>query len=186
MNFTPRIVGIAGAFGSGKSTAAELLKVAGYEHISLGEFLEEELQKRGVQNITRKALQDIGNEWRDQFGSAVLTEKALEHAKAKGYKKIVIEGFRNPDEIKRLRKEKDFILLSLVVNRQTRFERLQSVKRREELTRETFEQLDDRDLGIGEGKKGLQTAICVMMADIFIDNNQDIQSLKNKLTKEVK
>src|SRR3982750_1116806 len=96
---TPQILGIAGAFGSGKSTAADFLQKKGYQHITLSQFLEEELEKNGETEITRKKLQDLGNAWRKEFGNAVLVEKALQYAKEHGWEYIVIEGFRNPDEI---------------------------------------------------------------------------------------
>jgi len=154
-----KIIGIAGAFGSGKSTAAAILQDLGYTHISLGQFLEEELQERGEKEITRKQLQDLGNQWREEQGNAILVKKALEYAAKNNLDKVVIEGYRNSDEVLELRKKAEVLLISLVVNRQTRFNRLKRLKRREKLTPTLFEELDNRDLGIGEGEHGLQTGM---------------------------
>jgi dephospho-CoA kinase len=77
-------------------------------------------------------------------------------------------------------------LLALVVNREIRFNRLKHLKRRETLTKELFEELDNRDLGIGEKDSGLQTAICIAMADIFIENNGTLQDLEEKLGQLIK
>lgn len=180
------IIGIAGAFGSGKSLSADVLHDLGFEKITLSQFLEKDLTKKSRGKITRKKLQDLGNEWRKKYGNAVLVEKALTLAKKNNWGKIVIEGFRNAEEIKRLRKEKNFLLISLIVNRSIRYERLKNLKRREALTKELFDELDDRDLGIGEEKYGLHTAICVAMADVFIENNGSRESLARKVKEAIK
>ncbi len=184
MTSQKKIIGISGAFGSGKSTAAETLQDLGYHKISLSSFLEEELLLLG-DSVTRRNLQDLGNLWREQFGKTVLIEKALAVAEKNGWNKIVIEGFRNSEEILYLRKY-DALLVSLVVNRKTRFTRLKNLKRREELTEELFEELDNRDLGIGEKDFGLQTAICIAMADVFIENNDSSQHLEKRIKELVK
>ncbi len=180
------IIGIAGAFGSGKTTASQLLENLGYQRISLGQFLEEELVARGEKEITRKKLQDIGNEWRVKYGNDVLVRKALDLVRQNNWEKVVIEGYRNSDEVLTLRKSGLAVLISLIVNRETRFRRLKQLKRREKLTKDLFDELDNRDLGIGEGEHGLQTAICIAMADVFIENNGTVRGLATKLRKIVK
>jgi dephospho-CoA kinase len=184
MKSQKKIIGISGAFGSGKSTAAEILQTLGYHKISLSFFLEEELLALG-ESITRKKLQDLGNTWRQQFGRTILVEKALAQAEKNGWDKIVIEGFRNSEEVLYLRKY-DALLLSLVVNRDTRYARLKDLKRREKLTEKLFEELDNRDLGIGEKEFGLQVAICIAMSDIFIENNGSFQSLETRVKDIIK
>jgi dephospho-CoA kinase len=179
-----KIIGISGAFGSGKSTAAEILQDLGYHKISLSFFLEEELSRQG-ESVTRKKLQDLGNSWREEFGRTILIEKALAQAEKNGWSKVVIEGFRNMEEVLFLRKY-DALLLSLVVNRNTRFARLKNLKRREELTEALFAELDNRDLGIGEKETGLQAAICIAMADVFIENNGSFKDLETRVKEIVK
>lgn len=175
-----KIIGITGAFGSGKSTAAGILQDLGYHKISLSSFLEEELQNQ-KKEITRQSLQDLGNLWREKYGRGVLFEKALECAEKNKWQQVVIEGFRNTEEVLLLRK-RGSVLLSLIVDRATRFVRLKSLQRREHLTEELFEKLDNRDLGIGEKDSGLQGAICIAMADIFIENNGSLSDLEKKIS----
>lgn len=182
----PLIIGIAGAFGSGKSTASDFLESLGFTKISLVSFLEEELKNQGEKNITRKLLQDLGNDWREKFGAGVLALKALALIKERGIRKAVVEGFRNTLEIEEFRREGNFKLIGIVVNRKIRFERLKKLNRREKLDWKLFNQLDNRDLGIGEGKSGLQVAICLALSDIFIENNHNLQELKNKIQDAVK
>ena len=173
------IIGISGPFGSGKTTAANFFETKGYKVIVLSSFLEEEAKKRKLP-ITRKVLQDIGNEWREKSGSSILMKKALQNIKID--EKVVIDGLRNLGELDSLKKENG-ILLAIVADKKTRFDRLKNLKRREQLTEDLFRTLDLRDLGINEKITGLQTAFCIALADIFIDSNSTIQEFERKLDK---
>lgn len=181
MENKPLVIGITGVFGSGKSTAADFLKDLGFVKISLVQFLEEELIKQGEKKITRKLLQDLGNEWREKYGAEILAQKALELVQKVKAQKAVIEGFRNVSEIEFLKQNSRFILIGIVVNRDIRLERLKKTKRREELTPELFEELDDRDLGLGEQRSGLQVAFCIARSEVFIENNGDLTDLKKRI-----
>ncbi|MBI4089487.1 MAG: AAA family ATPase [Candidatus Levybacteria bacterium] len=181
MKNKPLIIGITGAFGSGKSTAASFLEKKGFRKIVLSSFIENEAKKSGIKKITRRLLQDIGNEWREKYGGSILAKKAIALLNKKNLLRVVIDGIRNLSEIEEFRRSYPFILLAVVSNRQIRFERLKFLKRRERLTWDLFEKLDKRDLGIGEGKTGLQVAFCIALADVFIDNNQNLSDFKNKL-----
>lgn len=172
MNNSPLIVGITGAFGSGKSTAASFFESHGFKKIILSSFLEEEALKRGVKRVTRKILQDIGNEWRERHGNGILVKKALDSILEGNYRKVVIDGIRNIGEIGELKKHNSFVLFAILCDRKTRFERLKKLKRREDLTWELFNRLDTRDLGIGEIKSGLQVAFCIAISDFYITNNE--------------
>jgi len=179
------IIGITGAFGSGKSTAADILKDLGLTKISLVSFLEEELKSRREKKIIRKNLQNLGNQWREGYGAGILASKAIVLIKEKSTRKVVVEGFRNIAEIEEFRKFKNFKLIGIIANRKIRFERLRKLKRREKLNWELFNQLDNRDLGINEEKNGLQVAICLALSDIFIENNKSLEKFKNKIQKAI-
>lgn len=183
MENKPLIVGITGAFGSGKSTAADFFELKGYKKISLVCFLEEEAKKRDFKKITRKILQDLGNEWRKKYGAGILAKKALTLLKQNNVKKAVIDGFRNIREIEEFHKNSKFTLLGIMADRKIRFERLTKLKKRESLTWDLFTKLDYRDLGIGEEKTGLQVAICLALSDVFIENNGSEIEFKGKLEK---
>lgn len=177
----PTIIGITGAFGSGKSTAATFFELEGFKKIVLSSFLEEEAYKRGFNKITRKILQDIGNEWRKRYGIGILAKKAINVGSENTQAKLVIDGIRNVGEIDEFRKNKQFILIAVIADRKVRFERLSKLKRRESLTWELFQRLDRRDLGLGQRKTGLQVAQCIAMADVFIDNNGTKEEFMEKL-----
>lgn len=181
MKKKPFIIGITGAFGSGKSTASDFFESKGFAKIILSSFLEEEAKKRIKGKITRKLLQDIGNTWRKKYGNGILAKKTLYLLLSKDIKNAVVDGIRNIGEIDELRKNNRFILLAVIADREVRFERLKKLKRRESLTWELFNKLDHRDLGLGQKKTGLQVAACQAMADVFINNNSSLDEFRNKL-----
>lgn len=177
------LIGITGGFGSGKSEAASFFESKGFKTIILSLFLEKEAKIRGFKKITRKILQDIGNEWRKKIGTGVLSEKAIACIKKEKIKRAIIDGIRNPGEVKRLRKEKNFILLGIIADKKNRFERLKNLKRREKLTWELFHKLDRRDMGLGQKEGGLRVLACLKKADFYIENNKSIDEFKNNLAK---
>jgi len=174
-------IGITGGFGSGKSTAASFFESKGFKKIILSLFLEEEVKKRGSKRITRKILQDIGNEWRKNFEHGILAEKAVDYIKKERIRKAVIDGIRNIGEIKELKKEKNFVLIAIILSKKNRFERLKNLKRREKLTWEIFKRLDKRDMGAGQKQAGLHVAECIALSDISIDNNCTKEEFERKL-----
>ena len=180
------LIGITGGFGSGKSTSASFFESKGFKKIILSLFLEEEAKKRGFKRITRKILQDLGNEWRKNFGRGNLAEKAIDFIKKNKIEKAVIDGIRNAGEVERLKKEKNFILLGIVSNKKNRFERLKNLKRREKLTWEIFKKLDRRDMGVGQKQAGLHVVECIALSDIFIDNNGTKEEFERKLPQFLK
>jgi len=180
------LIGITGGFGSGKSTAASFFESKGFKKIILSLFLEEEAKKRGFKRITRKILQDIGNEWRKNFGHGILAGKAVDYIKREKIKKAVIDGIRNTGEVERLRKEKNFVLLAIIADKKNRFERLKNLKRREKLTWKIFKRLDRRDMGAGQKQAGLHVAECIVLSDLSIDNNGTKEEFERKLSQFLK
>ncbi|MBI2195676.1 MAG: hypothetical protein HYU48_01370 [Candidatus Levybacteria bacterium] len=176
-----KIIGITGAFGSGKSTAAAFFELRGFKKIILSRFLEDEARNRGIKEITRKVLQDIGNEWREKYGVSVLADKVLAKSYSKNFDKVVADGIRNVGEIEKLRNSHSFTLVAILSDRKTRFERLEKLRRRENLTWELFEKLDIRDAGDGERETGLQVDKCISMADYVIENNGSKEEFNKKL-----
>lgn len=177
------IIGVTGAFGSGKSTAAAFFSSKGFTKIILSSFLEEEVKRRGVKKITRKVLQDVGNQWRKKYGRGILAKKALNFLKKENITKAVIDGIRNTGEIDELRGRGKMTLLAVIADRKIRFDRLKKLKRRELLTWDLFSKLDRRDLGLNQKETGLQVTTCLALADVFITNNDTKKELEEKLEK---
>jgi dephospho-CoA kinase len=180
------LIGITGAFGSGKSTAADFFSANGFKIITLSDFLEEELINKGRTRITRELLQDKGNELREKYGAGFLAKKALEFIKKERIQKAAIDGIRNIGEINEFREQENYVQVGILADRKIRFERLKGLKRRESLTWNFFQKLDSRDLGIGEQKSGLQTAFCITLSDVFITNNRTEDDFKKELLQFLK
>ena len=182
MKNQPLLLGITGAFGSGKSTASAFFAANGFTIIRLSAFLEAKLNKQPGE-ITRKMLQDKGNELREKHGAGVLAKRALEYIEKENLERVVIDGIRNLEEFEVLCTNPNFLLLAIIADRDVRLKRLQEKPRREPLTMQSFAKLDYRDLGVGEKDTGLQTGMCIALADVYVENNGTEEVLKKKLEK---
>ncbi len=185
------IIGVVGQIACGKGELKDFLvdKLA-FTSFSLSSIVHEELRKRGVQEISRKALQDIGDELRKKFGGDVLARKAITYLKRPrmiGNNKIIIEGIRNPAEIEYLKTFPNFVLIGVKAKRELRFKRLlQRVKSWDPKTWNDFLVVDRRDLGLGQKKSGQQVGKCLHYCDYILTNNKDIKDFQRKIQKLVK
>lgn len=180
------IIGLTGTFGSGKSAAADFFEQKGFTKVVLSSFLEEEAKRRRIRKITRKLLQNIGNQWRKEYGKEILAKKAINFLREKNIKKAVIDGIRNTGEIEELKKYTNFILIAIIADRKIRLERLKKLKRRENLTSSLFDKLDKRDSGLGQKKTGLQVTQCIGLADVSVYNNSSSNDFTAKLNSFLK
>jgi dephospho-CoA kinase len=169
----PLVIGLTGAFGSGKTSAANFFEEKGFKRIGLSDFLKDQLTKDG-KSLTRKNFQDLGNELRRKNGPGYLAKKASEMIVLENLDKVTVDGLRNIGELDILRKNFNFVLIGVVADRQVRFNRIKNMKEREELTFNEFEELDRRDLGLTEEDlSGLQVAKCLALADYFAESNDE-------------
>ena len=102
------IIGVTGAYSSGKDTVAEIIIKSGFSHISLSDILRDELKKE-EKKITRDDLINGGNKLREKYGPNILAKKALEKAKEIG----AITGLlicNNPPELEYI-----YHLISIIV-----------------------------------------------------------------------
>ena len=89
--------------GSGSNSVGDfLVEEKGFIWLSYSDILREELQKEGKE-ITRKAMQDLGNEIRERYGAGELSKRLIN--KMEGGKNYVVGTIRNPAEIEELRKK---------------------------------------------------------------------------------
>jgi len=95
------IIGITGTICAGKGTLVEALQEQGFAHFSVRGFLEEGLEKRGLEK-SRDNLVNLANEWREKFGPHYIAERLYEQAQ-KQQKNAVIESIRNISEVDFLR-----------------------------------------------------------------------------------
>ncbi|MGI8419774.1 MAG: hypothetical protein ACR2LN_03965 [Candidatus Levyibacteriota bacterium] len=183
MKKQPLLLGITGAFGSGKSTAAAFFAARGFTFIRLSSYIEEEIKRHHASEITRTLLQEKGNALRARFGAGVLAKRVLEQIAKEKLERVVIEGISNMEEVERLYKNPNFLLLAIVTDRDIRLRRLQTISGQEVLTMQTFAKQDYSELGVGEKDTGMQTGMCIALADVYVENNNTKAVLEKKLEK---
>lgn len=181
------IIGLTGPICAGTDTLADILKKEhGYAWIAYSDILRQELLKRNVE-LTRKNLQDIGDELRKNEGHGVLSKRIIEQIDPK--KHYVIGNIRNPGEVEEMRKHfgEQFVLIKLEADQKIRFERL--LKRRREKDPQTFEEFVDverRDFGENEESHGQQHAKVFALADKQIKNETTVNDLREQLVRIMK
>lgn len=179
------IIGVVGQIACGKGVLKDyLINKFDFSSFSLSSIVHNEAKKRGIKEVTRKQLQDIGNDLRKKYGRDVLAKKALEIIKKSKNSRWVIEGIRNPAEVELLKKQKNFTLIGIKSKRTLRFQRLlKRAKPWDPKTWEQFLKVDRRDLGKGEQSIGQQVGKCLAYCDYVLTNNKDKQDFERKVNK---
>ena len=178
-----KVIGITGTLCSGKGVVKDLLsrKLNCYT-VSLSSIIRAELERK-QKDFNRKILQDQGNELRRKYGADILARLAIDYMQ-RDKEAIIIDGIRNPAEVKYLRKEfgKNFVLIAVDAPKKIRFERMVRRARRDDpKTWEEFLELDERDQGKGEPEYGQQVRKCIEQADFLIMNDGSFEDLEKKV-----
>lgn len=185
------VIGLTAPFGSGCSTAAQLLHDhGGFEVLGLSGPLREGWPTGFTP--TRSDLQNKGNLLRKQSGDAgFLVADALKRAKIGDYlkKPIVIDGIKNVGEINRLKEVfgRRFFLFTLDCPTDQRWSRVGAKDYKKlGLTIKEFTADDQRDKD-EEFQFGQQVQPCVDQADVLILNDDAVttSNLRKKLLAHV-
>ncbi len=172
------VIGLVGPIASGKGTISEYLQSLGFKYYSLSNVVREETQARGLE-MTRKNLQDVGNDLRETFGGAVLVEKLVERIQKDDF--VVIDGVRNPNEISAIKEQLHGKIVNISAYKNRRVERYleRAIERGEDTaTASSFKKIDARDLGEGESKSGQQVQACIDLADFTLKNNGSVEEFQ--------
>jgi dephospho-CoA kinase len=170
-----KTIGLTGTNASGKGEAAHFFITHGYDFISLSDLVREELKKNSLE-ITRKNLIAMGNKMREESGPDVLARKALKKISGK----TVIDSIRNLKEIEYLRKNTEFLLLSIEAPLEIRFQRARKRGRPEPMgTLNAFMEMEKREMT--GNKKGQQLRKCMESADFKITNQGSLKEFHRKL-----
>ena len=150
--------------GAGKSTIVSKLKEEGYETFSLGDGVRAEAKKLNLEP-TGENLGKLMLELREKNGPGAVAELLKESIQESTHDIIIIDGIRSIHEINVLKKTGNVKLLAVNAAADTRFNFLRERKRSDDpLTREKFEERDNREIGVGLEK-------IIGLADESIDNN---------------
>ncbi len=175
------IIGLTGTLSSGKGVVSDFLGEKGFVYLSLSNELRELAQKERI-TITRKNLQDLGNEYREKYGVGFLAEQINKRIKREELKNVVVDGIRNPGEVSVLKKYKDFFLVSVDAPKEVRFKRMVERDRESDpKTWEGFILVDNRDLGIGEIETGQAVEKCMGFSDYTLINDGNLEEIKSKI-----
>lgn len=173
------IIGITGTLGAGKGTVVNyLIEEKGFTHYSVRSYLSEIITSNH-QEVNRDSLTHTANALREKYGPAHIIEELYQRANKEG-KDCVIESIRTPGEIKALRKQKNFILLAVDADLNTRFERIKiRNSETDKIDFGTFKDNEQREMTSSDPTKQNLSA-CIEAADYVILNNGDRKELERK------
>ncbi len=174
------VIGVTGSLSSGCTTIAEYLeKDRGFVLKRLSDNIRSELEKDDVKKPSPKQLQDKGDELRKINGNDFLVKLVFKGLLEKKPDKIVIDGIRNPGEIKYLRKFSNFFLIALDGAREERLKRFRLKTDPKISDQEFYNDIDERDSGKNQPPYGQNVTRCIDLADFQIINDV---SWENDLT----
>ncbi len=169
---------IVGMPSSGKTTAAKLLGEMGFSVASTGDVIREEIKRRGLP-YTKENERKVADWFHECGREKIVIDRLLKRVSGD---KIVIEGLRDPKQVKELERrigEKP-VIIAMVSDFETRLKREIEKKRFPNITREDLEKRDAAELRLGEGE-------LIRRADFTIDNtNLTKEELKRELEKILK
>ncbi|MDR2854981.1 MAG: flagellar hook-basal body complex protein FliE [Methanomicrobiales archaeon] len=167
-----KVLGVVGLPGSGKG---ELSKVAEQMHIPvvvMGDVIREEVRKAGLPP-TGESMGIISRALRERDGMAAIAIACIPVVERLESELVLIDGLRGDAEVRVLQKHfSDFVLIAVTAPDETRFLRLSSRKRSDDIS--SLAELQKRDTR--EMSFGLLNAL--EMADIRIDNATDIETFQ--------
>jgi dephospho-CoA kinase len=175
----PQIIGLVGPIRAGKTTVTKyLVEKYGYITASNSDVLREILDGMGIPS-NRANLGRLGNSIFEVLGNDIIARYRLDNLHLG---RIVVDGIRYPEEIKRYSEVAGFKLLAVTADSDVRFDR--TVRERTELkdvgiSREAFD-------GLVLSRSELDVPHLVSRADEIIINDGDFESLKQMIDQTLK
>ena len=173
-----KIVALVGMCGSGKSVVSEMFEELGWKKIYFGGVTMKELEKRGLER-NEKNERAIREELRKTYGQAafaiLLVDEIRESAQSSD---VILDGLYSWDEYKILKSEfgDNLTVVAIATNSNLRYERL-ATRTVRPLTREEAISRDHSEI------ENLAKGGPIAIADYYIVNNSDLDSLKAEFNK---
>lgn len=175
-----KIVAIVGMCGSGKSIASEYYENRGYKKVYFGGVTMEQLKKEGLE-VTPENEKMMRERLRKEYGMAAYATLSL--PKIEEYVKeanVVLDGLYSWDELVVLKEKfKELVVISIVVDKEIRYNRLAS----REIRPFTNEEARIRDISEIEN---LAKGGPISYADYYILNNGDMDLYQKELDRITK
>jgi dephospho-CoA kinase len=175
------LVGITGTDGAGKGTIVDyLVKFCGFIHLSVRDFLIIEIKRRGLP-INRDSMRLVADDLRRTKSPDYLVRQILSSLPP-GDSRYVIESIRAPAEVKFLRGEPHFWLISVDADPKLRYARVQSRgTNTDNVSYTKFIELDEKEMHNSDPAQG-NKADCMAQADFKLTNNGTIAELDQQVS----
>lgn len=166
-----KIIAIVGMCGAGKSVVCEHLENLGYKKVYFGGVTMEKLKEEGLE-VNPENEKMMRERLRAELGmgafAKILLPKIEELASQNN---VVLDGLYSWDELKILQEKFDVITIAIIVDKNTRYKRLNIREIRPLTNEEAF----NRDISEIEN---ISKAGPIAFADYYIDNNGTIENTK--------
>jgi dephospho-CoA kinase len=174
-------IGLTGRMACGKGEAVRILGARGFNYVSLSDIVRREAAKIDPA-VSRSRMQDIGNRLRAEGGAGVLGRMVRERIATSGETRWVIDGIRNPAEVRELKKISDFFLIGIDCPIPTILARMKERGRATDAVGEAELRASlDREWGLGEPEGGQQVGPTLAMADFTVANDGTLADLETRL-----
>ena len=181
-----RVVAFTGMPGAGKSVAVEVAKERGLPVLRMGDFIWEEVRRRGLP-VTSSSVAEVAMQMRTDFGPGVWAEKTVDRIRELKPQMAVIDGVRSEAELEvfRHRLGDDFTLVAIHASRPTRMKRLLTRGREDDIRDEgEFLARDERELGWGIGRVIALADVMLLNEDTMPDLNTQVERVIELATRE--
>ena len=162
---------ITGMPAAGKNIAAQYAREHKYPLFSTGDFVREEIRKRGVSGDPEVSAK-VSTEMRGNDGLGVTRLAVAEALKTKS-DVVFLEGIRSWPEVEWIRSQADCTLVAVVAPRAIRLNRVRQ-RGREDDSVEHFSLRDQREIEYG-------VAVCIALADAYVLNNGTLEDALSRL-----
>jgi len=174
-------IGLTGYLATGKGVIADFLKEKNFLYASLSDVVREKASALKLEH-TRENLIKVGNDLRNKYGANYFAKKIAEKIATNNNKNWVIDGIRNPLEVKELQGLKDFYLVGITSSPGTIVKRVLSRKRDgDSITKEQIIEKLNIEKGENQPSDGQQVTKCIDMSDYLIVNEGTVEELNSKM-----
>jgi dephospho-CoA kinase len=147
------VIGVVGLPGSGKTEVAKVAGKLDMPRVRMGDVVWEEVKKRGLE-LNEENVGAVAGELREKEGLDAIAKRCVPLIKKKGEDKkaVLVDGIRGKAEVEEFRRSfgEKFSLLTVKASEQTRFKRVSSRRREDDISSlEAFREKDERELSWG-------------------------------------
>ncbi|WP_048150247.1 AAA family ATPase [Palaeococcus ferrophilus] len=173
------IIYVVGMPGSGKGEVVKVFRRLGVPHVSMGDVVREEAEKRGVLK-TPEGMRKVSIQLRQEFGESAVAKLCIPKVRKllAEHDTVVVDGVRSLDEIGTFREafpEEKMVVIAVHSSPHKRFERLRRRGRSDDpSTWGDFEERDWKELRFGLGN-------VIALADYMLVNDDGLDEYRMRI-----